>query len=59
MMEAPNDTITVLETLIGAAKAHIENPWLQTRLLLRGALIDAESLLKELKDAVKIEESRK
>jgi hypothetical protein len=51
-MVAPDDTISVLENLIKAAKEFKENPWLQTRMFLNGALIDAESLLAELKDSL-------
>jgi hypothetical protein len=48
-MTAPDDTVSVLKNLVDAAKRLMETPnFIGARLLMTGALADAESLLGEL-----------
>jgi hypothetical protein len=47
----PDDTVKVLETLIKESKGALEDLPLMRRLLLRGAIIDAEDLLAEITGA--------
>jgi hypothetical protein len=47
-IKAPDDTAKTLETLIKASKQVLEDAPLHRKLLLHGAIIDAEDLLAEL-----------
>ena len=47
-IKAPNDTEKVLQTLIKESKRALDLLPLMNRLLLSGAIIDAESLLAEI-----------
>ena len=48
-MRVPDDTLKVLETLTLEAKSVIGSLSLMNRLLLTGAVIDAENLIAEIK----------
>jgi len=48
-MRVPSDTLDVLESLVKESKRAIEEVSIPTRLLLTGAIIDAENLIAEIK----------
>lgn len=50
-MQAPDDIVKVLATLIKESKNVVQDAPLHRRLLLQGAIIDAEDLLAEMNGA--------
>jgi len=47
-IQAPDDTVRVLETLISSSEDVLNDAPIHRRLLLKGAIIDAKDLLAEL-----------
>ena len=52
-MRVPDDTLSVLETLTLEAKSVLKSLSLPNRMLLTGAVIDAENLIAEIKSEPK------
>lgn len=48
-IRVPNDTLDVLETLVKVARSLLPELSLHDKLLMTGALIDAENLIAEIK----------
>lgn len=48
-MRVPDDTLSVLEILTGEAKRVLPGLHIHDRLLMTGAVIDAENLIAEIK----------
>ena len=47
-MNAPDDTLTVIKTLVKEVREILPKVDLMHRLLISGAIIDAESLIEEI-----------